>query len=451
MYAEYVFLKDGQILKGVIFSETARLIKLRNENNDIMRIERNTVMRVLYTEFYMGKVYVQKIDGTGLELYKVDEDRETYTFRKNLYKPQEIVIKRSDVLFMARKNPTGLKGKPSQTEIELEWNKPYNEVKYYNIYLKTDKDFDFKKADTTKKTKYTLEGLKSNTHYSIIVKAIDTDDYESLPSNRIELTTLNIRPEHPSRASVIIPKKGQLANPKIVWNEAVDPDGEVVKYNIYTKKDGKYKKIASVKNAIYSVSNYKKDEVYYIKSVDDKGEESEKYAKTYSMWPLVINTSFSYIAPLGDFRLLSEHGIAFRMGAHTSNFIKNNIQLGLETGFIYYFPADELVETNMSVPFYLTGAYNYKITTKFSVSGLFGVGAAWNYISYDIDGTEKNGIYYISDWAIEPIFEVGLAAEYKFNDYIAVTSDLYYYGVVEKSGILSFMSISLGADFYFDI
>lgn len=451
LFAEYVFLKDGQILKGTIVSETSKTIKLKNKNGDIMIIRRNTVMRVLYTEFYMGKVYVQKTDGTGMELYKVDEDRETYTFRKDLYKPQEIVIKRSDVLFMARKNPTGLKGKASQTEIELQWNKPYSEVKYYNVYIKTDADEYFKKIDKVTKTECTIENLKSNTHYSIIVKAVDTENYESLPSNRVEVTTLNILPEKPDKASLILPEEGQEGDPIIKWSDAVDPDGKIIKYNIYIKVDGEFKKIASVEGTEYIVKDFKEGQVYYIKSVDDKGDESEKYVKTYSMWPLVINSSLSFVLPLGDFRSISKYGAAFRLGVHTTNFYKENIQLGFETGLIYYFPVDDLVEMNISVPLYLTAGYQYAITKEFSVTGVFGIGAAYNYLSSDIDGSKDNGIYYVSDWAIEPVYEIGIVGKYKINDFVSLSADLYYYSVLEKSGALSLMTISLGADFNIDL
>ncbi|NCC45307.1 MAG: hypothetical protein EOM18_17375, partial [Clostridia bacterium] len=85
--AEYIFLKDGSILKGTIVSDTAATVNLRLEDRRMQRIPRSDIMRILYTDLYMGKVYIQKIDGKSIVAYMVDEDRDTYTFRMEIYKP----------------------------------------------------------------------------------------------------------------------------------------------------------------------------------------------------------------------------------------------------------------------------------------------------------------------------------------------------------------------------
>jgi hypothetical protein len=58
-------------------------------------------MRILYTELKMGKVYVQKRNGESIIAYIVNEDRNQFTLRLDLYKPQEFNIKRNDILFIA--------------------------------------------------------------------------------------------------------------------------------------------------------------------------------------------------------------------------------------------------------------------------------------------------------------------------------------------------------------
>ncbi|MBN1500379.1 MAG: hypothetical protein JW982_09490, partial [Spirochaetes bacterium] len=108
LFAEYVFLKNGDIKKGAIVSETASTIVLKAVDKKTYSIERNTILRILYTEIYLGKVFVQKNDGKNVVCYMVDENRETYTFRLELYKPVEFVLTREEVLFIARGNPSGL-------------------------------------------------------------------------------------------------------------------------------------------------------------------------------------------------------------------------------------------------------------------------------------------------------------------------------------------------------
>jgi len=94
LHAEYVFLKDGSIVKCKIENETAASITVRLADGKQRVINPKDVMRILFTELYMGKIFINKTDGTIIEAYMVDEDQTTYTFRKDLYKPQEFVLKR---------------------------------------------------------------------------------------------------------------------------------------------------------------------------------------------------------------------------------------------------------------------------------------------------------------------------------------------------------------------
>jgi hypothetical protein len=101
--AEYIFLKDGSILECKILDETPDMFTVRVKDDRKLVFLRNTIIRVLYTKFYMGKVYIYKTGGQILEAYIVDEDRENYTVRTNISKPEEFTIKRIDVEFVSRK------------------------------------------------------------------------------------------------------------------------------------------------------------------------------------------------------------------------------------------------------------------------------------------------------------------------------------------------------------
>ena len=120
---EFIFLKDGKIIKGTIISDEAETIVAR-VNGKTRRIRRKTIMRILYTDLKMGKVYIQMRDGTSRIAYIVDEDRMSYICREELYSPKEFVLKRSAVLFVAEKNPSGLKGDSASDSIRLEWLPP---------------------------------------------------------------------------------------------------------------------------------------------------------------------------------------------------------------------------------------------------------------------------------------------------------------------------------------
>ncbi len=232
---EYIFLRDGQIIEGTIVSESAKTVSLKKKDDKKETYQRENIMRILYTELYMGKVYVQKIDGKGVTGFMVDEDRLTYTFRRELNDPAEFTIPRDKVLFIARRNPAGLEGEAETDRIRLKWMPPYNQVKTYRLYIKGPGDTEFRKAAETSRKEYRLEDLKSNTRYSLHVTAVATEGDESLPSNEIVLTTKNIPPNtprifpfHRTRAS-----DDTFTTAKIQWAPATDPDGTVEKYRVY--------------------------------------------------------------------------------------------------------------------------------------------------------------------------------------------------------------------------
>jgi hypothetical protein len=89
----------------------------------------------------------------------VDEDRESYTFRNELYRNIEFKVPRLDVLFLAERNPSGLKGEAGTDRIRLSWYHPYDKMERYNIYAKRGKQDKYVLKETSRRNSYTLEDL----------------------------------------------------------------------------------------------------------------------------------------------------------------------------------------------------------------------------------------------------------------------------------------------------
>ena len=51
---------------------------------------------------------VRLTDGSSFTAYLAFEDTDAYTFRKDINRPEEFIVQRKQVLFMARSNPTDL-------------------------------------------------------------------------------------------------------------------------------------------------------------------------------------------------------------------------------------------------------------------------------------------------------------------------------------------------------
>jgi outer membrane protease len=230
LYAEYLFLKDGSIVECKILDETSKAVTVRMKDGKTFAYERSNVMRVVYTKLYMGKVFIHMTDGRGIEAYIVDEDQDKYTVRMDISKLDEFTIKRTDVLFMVRKNPTGLQGKISKKKVELAWSPPYNPVKYYKIYVKT-KGGEYRAVGESESTRFTIMGLDCNMEYFAIVTAIDKDNYESLPSNELTIVTLEVGPACGENISTNADKPGKIRG-KIVQ---IDLENGFDRYFYYTR------------------------------------------------------------------------------------------------------------------------------------------------------------------------------------------------------------------------
>ncbi|MBP7736240.1 MAG: fibronectin type III domain-containing protein [Spirochaetes bacterium] len=302
--AEFVFLRDGRIIEGKILNETPAAVTVKKSDGSVTVFARGAVLRILFTRVYMGKVYINKTDGKVLEAYIVDEDQEAYTVRTDITSPKEIVIRREDVLFMARKNPTGLNGRVSQKHVDLAWKPPYNPVKKYKIYV-SPRGGQYREAGTSLGTRFRVTGLNCNMEYLARVTAVDRDNYESLPSNEIRIVTEKGRPVPPGgvRIAKMASDRDRVYTAHLAWERAEDPCGGVISdYNVYLKtfdvpgKDGGskeavpagkvkipsgYRLVGRTSESVFQIKGLRDSTQYgvIVTSVDNTKDESDSGAE----------------------------------------------------------------------------------------------------------------------------------------------------------------------------
>lgn len=448
LYAEYLFLKDGSIIKGTIISETAAYVNFRNEERKTERYPRDQIMRVLYTELNMGKVFVQRRDGKVETAYMVDEDRTTYTFRKNLYKPAEFTMKRADVLFMAERNPTGLKGEPETDRVSLEWLPSFEKMKHYNIYYRK-KGEKFGPPVKSGKTSYILKGLTSNTEYTVKVTGFAGDGDETTSSNEYTFVTKNIPPDSPDGINVIITEKGEA---KVTWEPAADVDGKVVKYLLFADKDNEKKLIGDSKNTAYTISSPSGITRVYIVSVDDRGAESKPGSKRIVLIGITPVFTAGVIYPMGKFSDLLGMGYGGTLSLTKHNLFKTGFEASVSAGF-YYMPGKDgidgdIVETGNAflAPLALSVAYRFNFTENISLAPYVTGGAAYMKMPY----TELvNSIPEEKELAAPgPFAGAGLTFDYAATDRITLILRAEY-GFLVSSTISDypFMRLEIGAGY----
>lgn len=418
LLAEAVFLKDGSIVDGTIVSDGATSVTIRTDGKKTKQIPRSDIMRILYTELKMGKIYIQKRDGKGIVAYMVDEDRASYTFRMELYSPEEFTLKRSDVLFMAEKNPSGLQvdGAVGTDRVTLTWLPPYDAVKKYNVYIKkSDKD-KYELIDSSGSKSVTLKNLSSNTKYFLIVTSVDSTNYESSPSNELKITTKNVPPEKP--AGIIREMKG--AKVTVKWSEVKDPDGKVKAYNIYSVDDKG--KIATVKKPEYQVPGDVSVFKLEISAEDDLGSESPKVRVSMPM-QLVVSAAPSVFILTGDLGEMFDPGYGGMFNIGFRNLFFQNFEAGLNGGYYTFKGKDEKNSDSMfMIPVAAYAGYHLGIGNWFSFFPFVKMGESYSMVKYTglVGETEKT--------IIDPVAAAGLS--------LTAGSDTFIFSVGADYGFL---------------
>lgn len=449
LYAEYVFLKDGAIVEGTIISDAAGTVTVRTRENKVKPIPRSNIMRILYTELYMGKVYVQKTDGKNVICYMVDEDRESYTFRKELYNPEEFKLRRDQVLFMARGNPTGLEGTAEADRVDVKWNPPYNPVKRYRIYIKGPDDKVSRLADETGSKNATVKELKSNTKYTLYVIAVDASGDESLPSNELIITTKNLPPSNPE---IISFDKLQTGGYKIIWNASEDIDGKLTGYKVYKKLDSEITIIGETKKTEYTLSQNEKFDRILISAIDDLKAESELSSAYIGYKPeMGISVAPAFLFPFGKLKDMADFGYGAELKFELSNYFMPQLELSADASFFYlpgkgdFYESESKVNSIIFAPVMISAGYAYNLMENLAIIPNVSAGAIYvqyDYNYFDIpDSREKN----VSDWEVDPALGAGIIFRYLVTDSMYVNLSADYRIFFEESGSFSYCNAAIGA------
>lgn len=118
--AENVFLKNGLILADVkIVSESADSVTVTTTDKKEKRIPRSQIHRINNLKLSMRKIPVynrlyfpqamQERPGCDFDAYLVDKNDRAYTFRYDLYSPEEFIKKKTDLWMVPDKNVAELK------------------------------------------------------------------------------------------------------------------------------------------------------------------------------------------------------------------------------------------------------------------------------------------------------------------------------------------------------
>ncbi len=448
--AEYVFKKDGSIKKGVIVKDAPSFIMIRNKGGGAERISRNNIARILYSELYMGKVYVRLTTGEVIEGYQVDEDRDSYFFRKDINKPDEFSLPRKKVMFIARTNPTDLTSEASIEKILIKWNPPFKPAKLYKVYMRENKKGEkFRVIAETDDVTYTLKKLNKSRSYEVYVAAISDGGEESLPSEKIIANTIPHSPESLCMKDVPSPDRKTVAL-IMSWKPVGDAASRVKSYTVYKIDDDERKKLGSVTGTEFIIKNFPAEGKHYfsVVSVNDLGTESEDVAAVYDAgYKIYTRVSGNYLMPLGDLGVIADSGygglVDLSIGGKT-------FSAGFETGYLSFSGADDEIESMAIIPMLVTADYRLPLFFLFSLRPVIKGGGVYIINEYIVHKplapleTEM-----VKTNKFNPMVSFGTYLEFGIADSFSLFGGVEYSVMFENSGEMSFISYSFGVSAVF--
>ncbi len=448
LFAEYVFKKDGSIIKCSIVKDEPSFLMVKNDAGASIRINRNDIMRILYTELYMGKIYVRMTSGEVIEGYQVDEDRDSYIFRKEINNPKEFTVDRKKVMFIVRTNPTDVISEPSIEKILVKWSPPFKPAKSYKVYMRENKKGEkFKVITETGSTSYIFKNLKRNSSYEVYVTAIGDTEEESLPSEKIITSTTPYPPE-----DLVMTEKYSADNKTVTlsmtWKPVTDAESKVKSYTIYNLDDKDRKKIGNVTGTEFVIKDFpaKGRHLFSVVSVNEMGTDSEDVKAVYDAGYIIYTSvSASYLIPLGDMGVIADPGygglVDFCMGVRLFSF-------GIETGYFTFSSAATDVKSMSIIPVLATADYRFPIISSLYLRPVVKAGAGYNmveYIKHDNPQVPEN----YSKNAFNPMASGAMFLDYGITDSLHIFGGAEYSAIFQKSGIMSFVSCLFGAGYIF--
>lgn len=91
IYAEMIYLKDGQVVQGKIVGEGTNDITVQTKFQT-KKISRNEILRIMYGERKMEKIYLLMNDGTTQTGFLVDQDASQVIIRDKEDSPKERTV-----------------------------------------------------------------------------------------------------------------------------------------------------------------------------------------------------------------------------------------------------------------------------------------------------------------------------------------------------------------------
>ena len=448
IYADYLILNDGSIIKGKIeSSDQASVIIIKASKNQKQTVQMRNIQMIITKPLYLEKLTVYKTDRSTVSGYCVDYDESVYTIRKKINRPEKLRILKKDILYSDSKlNPENVASSTADDSIKLKWTSPVEAVKSYRIYFKTKNETDYGLSGETDKMEYLIAGLEGSTKYDIMITSVTTDGFESLPGKPIEISTTN-RPSF--KPGCVFMKETSLIDDSITATWRQSSDGQVKGYNIYHKTNDDYIKSENTDKTEYitGIKGTQTKQSFFIKAFDNKSLESPgTFSEPYSIDYIEIKCKAGYLFSSGDFSDLFDSGLAGLISISTDNYYQHGPSVGAETGFYYFNNGKNYKNFSYNrfyaVPLMIDLGYSYTFYDNFFIEPSLASGYSFVGIEYK----DENGS--VSSIEFTPVVKAGFSLSH-IIDNMDMGCVISYILIIEKNTQAGFTMLELNAGYMF--
>ncbi len=257
----------------------------------------------------------------------------------------------------------------------------------------------------------------------------------------LTVSTKNILPGRPRILSATETRSEDGRRALMVrWDAALDPDGKVEKYRIYSVWKEKKNLLKESQEDQCLVEADAKQGRLYLSAVDNIGDESAMVKLDGKDMSVALYPGA--VLPLGSFGAITGPGFGGVAAFTMSGYFHSNLVLGAETGYYSFQGKDALdseykkTTTAYMIPLILTAGYSFGLTMDFYIMPYLNMGAAYFYADYvnrdrvTLNDSKEN----ISEFG--PAAGAGVAALYNVTPSIGVALRLSFgYLIGADSGL----------------
>lgn len=159
-----------------------------------------------------------------------------------------------------------------------------------------------------------------------------------------------------------------------------------------------------------------------------------------------IKARGAYLMPMGDWKDLIDRGYGDMIEFDYSGLFLNNLNIGIETGFLYAEGKADIVNSEYIVPVFATLAYEIPLFWKLSIAPKLSAGEGYFNISRKAATINSPAE---SKTAFEFMTKAGTSILCDIGESIAIEAVAEYGMIFEKDGQLPFVLLQIGCSIYF--